>query len=61
MSECKKCDGTGYSFSECETCFRKVWVDDPKDGGTMTCPDCDGESEERCNLCDGTGEVDSNG
>lgn len=55
--ECGNCNGTGYLFDECETCGRNGWVDDPKDGGTMTCPDCEGESEEKCDACDGEGVV----
>lgn len=27
----------------CPTCGGNGWVYDPSDGGTMTCPDCDGE------------------
>ena len=30
---------------ECETCNGNGWVDDPSDGGTMTCEDCDGEGK----------------
>lgn len=34
--ECPDCDGP-----LCPTCLGTNWVDDPSDGGTMTCPDCD--------------------
>ena len=59
MIECKKCDGSGYTFPSCERCYRLGWVDDPSDGGTITCPECEGESIERCKLCDGTGETET--
>lgn len=52
---CNKCDGTGRAHEECETCESNGWVDDPDDGGTMTCPDCQGESAELCLECEGTG------
>lgn len=29
---CKECEGDG-------------WVEDPSDGGTMTCPRCDGDED----------------
>ena len=56
MKECIKCDDTGFVFPECETCGRKGWVEDPKYGGTMTCPECEGDAEERCVKCDGSGQ-----
>ena len=58
MKCCDKCEGTGYADEYCETCERKGWVEDPLDGGTMTCPECDGESETLCEECDGTGQLD---
>jgi DnaJ-class molecular chaperone len=30
---------------DCETCDGAGWVSDPSDGGTMTCPDCEGEGK----------------
>ena len=30
---------------DCETCDGNGWVDDPSDGGTMTCPDCEGDGK----------------
>lgn len=27
----------------CPLCDGKGWVEDPSDGGTMVCPECDGE------------------
>ncbi len=32
-----------YVVEECEECDGKGWVYDPSDGGTMTCPVCDGD------------------
>lgn len=32
--------------ADCETCGGNGWVDDPSDGGTMTCPDCEGSGKE---------------
>lgn len=57
MSEefCGYCNGSGRK-EECEKCYGKGWVPDPSDGGTMTCPQCDGDAAEECNKCDGTGE-----
>ncbi len=50
---CPCCDGSGYENSECETCGRDGYVDDPSDGGTMTCPDCQGSSDYGCeNGCE---------
>ena len=63
MDTCKECNGSGrvnkaWQDSEgCETCTNNGWVYDPSDGGTMTCPDCDGESAEVCEPCDGTGWI----
>jgi hypothetical protein len=56
MKECTECGGTGYVEPlECNTCGRDGWVYDPSDGGTMTCPDCDGDCGEHCPAedCDG--------
>lgn len=34
----------------CDTCKGNGWVYDPSDGGTMTCPECDGDVPE-CVTC----------
>lgn len=47
-NECEDCRGTGMMFPDCEKCEGHGWVRDPSDGGTMSCPDCDGEY---CNEC----------
>lgn len=52
-NECEFCDGTGKMIPNCETCEGKGWVNDPSDGGTMSCPVCDNED---CDICHGTGE-----
>jgi hypothetical protein len=46
--DCEHCQDTKLAHPDCETCEGNGWVDDPKDGGTMTCPECDGE---RCPHC----------
>ena len=47
--DCGECDGTGLAMPEgCELCDSYGWVDDPSDGGTMTCPDCNGLAGENC-------------
>ena len=51
--KCEACDGTGMAEPECECCQGNGWVDDPDDGGTMTCPECFGE---KCAECGGNGE-----
>lgn len=51
--ECPHCNGKKMEFPDCEECEGRGWVDDP-DGGTMSCPECDGES---CSICDGEGWV----
>lgn len=51
--DCEVCDGTGSAMPEgCVTCNDTGWVDDPSDGGTMTCPDCMGEAGEYCDNPD---------
>lgn len=45
---CSECNGEGYEHQECETCGRDGWVEDPDDGGTMSCPECGGDSAEPC-------------
>ena len=49
---CPECEHTEAEGCYCEHCDDRVlcsvcggagWVDDPSDGGTMTCPDCGGE------------------
>jgi DnaJ-class molecular chaperone len=63
MDTCETCKGTGRAKEEwqtdegCETCESYGWVPDPSDGGTMTCPDCDGDSAENCEECEGTGWI----
>ena len=52
---CKHCNGTGMEDPECEMCEGKGWIEDEENGGTMTCPECDGEE---CSECDGTGEIE---
>lgn len=51
---CKKCDGTGRKDT-CDYCDNNGWVDDPSDGGTMTCPECYGDSGKECLDCEGVG------
>lgn len=50
---CPDCQGTG-KFFECEACHGNGWVEDPSDGGTMTCPEC---LDDPCETCGGTGEL----
>ena len=50
---CDACSGSGNL--ECDTCDSAGWVDDPSDGGTMTCPDCQGE---KCIECNGEGVIE---
>ena len=43
----------GYMEPECNTCgINRGWVNDEEDGGTMSCPECDGDSGLTCELCD---------
>lgn len=56
-SLCRTCQGSGRKCA-CETCEGNGWVDDPSDGGTMTCPECNGEAGEPCVSCEGSGEGD---
>lgn len=51
--KCVACDGTGMAVPDCEACEGTGWVDDEKDGGTMTCPECNGD---KCDQCGGSGE-----
>lgn len=51
--KCEVCDGTGQAVPDCETCSGNGWVDDPEDGGTMTCPDC---LDDKCESCGGSKE-----
>jgi hypothetical protein len=37
--------GEEDDLEECPECSGRGWVDDPSDGGTMTCPSCGGEGE----------------
>ena len=46
--ECPYCKDTHMKYPDCETCDGNGWVDDPDDGGTMCCPECDGEE---CYYC----------
>lgn len=52
IEDCDCCDGSGYDDS-CQECEGRGWVDDESDGGTITCPNCDGDNI--CWYCDGTG------
>lgn len=51
--KCTECDGTGMAVPDCEECNGNGSVDDPSDGGTMMCPECDGD---KCEACHGSGE-----
>lgn len=51
---CKHCNGSGMEAFDCSECSGDGWVDDEEDGGTMTCPECDGE---KCSVCGGSGEA----
>ena len=51
--ECPHCNGKKMEFPDCEECEGRGWVDDPE-GGTMMCPECNGES---CSECGGEGFV----
>lgn len=52
--DCPLCHGSGLVMWDCETCEGNGWVEDSEDGGTMMCPDCDGE---KCEFCMGSGEA----
>jgi DnaJ-class molecular chaperone len=52
---CPHCNGSGMEFPDCETCEGRGWVDDPSDGGTMSCPECYGET---CSVCNGELYID---
>ncbi len=52
MEECKRCNASGYRHDECNTCGRDGYVDDPSDGGYMSCPECYGDSAEECQECE---------
>ena len=56
INECQHCHGTGQELPECPTCDGNGWEDDPDDGGTMTCAECD---DEKCSICKGTGEIET--
>lgn len=55
--ECPHCHGKKKEFPDCEECNGCGWVEDPEDGGTMTCPAC---NDEVCSECNGEGDVQSN-
>ena len=48
---CDKCDGSGETWHECESC---------KEGVDESCPSCGGELRYRgeCPACEGSGEID---
>ena len=58
--QCTQCDGQRNKFLDepCQTCGNDGWVDDDIDGGTMTCPECDGEAGQICTDCNGEGYYD---
>lgn len=47
---CEHCQDTQLEHPNCETCKGFGWIEDPSDGGTMSCPECDGEP---CQTCGG--------
>jgi DnaJ-class molecular chaperone len=51
-TQCRDCEGTGKLDANCPECDGNGWVDDPSDGGTMTCPSCENDD---CPSCGGTG------
>lgn len=53
LEPCDRCNSTGNLNHDCEECGGNGWVDDPSDGGTMGCPECDGWED--CPKCDGEG------
>lgn len=52
LPPCANCNGTGQAIPECEACNGNGWVEDPSDGGTMTCPEC---NDDKCDFCGGEG------
>lgn len=54
FAPCPECNGTGQLIPDCESCDGNGWVDDPSDGGTMTCPEC---GDEKCERCGGEKEI----
>lgn len=59
LISCPDCGGTGMKMPEgCETCDSNGWVDDKKKGGYIVCPECDGKSSEKCERCDGHGDLE---
>lgn len=51
--DCPDCAGTGKEMPDCSECHGGGWIDDPEDGGTMTCPEC---GDQKCETCNGSGE-----
>lgn len=49
-ADCSACHGTGMMFPDCDECNGYGWVPDPRDGGTKTCPKCDGAECEQCEF-----------
>jgi hypothetical protein len=50
IGPCEECGGSGQLVPDCDACSGNGWVDDPDDGGTMVCPECD---DEKCPVCKG--------
>ena len=48
QEDCPHCEGTGREYPNCEICEGAGWIDDPSDGWTMTCPECEAEN---CHIC----------
>lgn len=56
LEPCEACAATGSTHHDCEPCDGEGYVEDPSDGGTMTCPACGGH--EYCPKCDGEGYLE---
>lgn len=53
--ECPHCSGKKMELPDCEECEGRGWVEDEELGGTMSCPECGGET---CSTCGGEGYVE---
>ena len=48
--DCENCRGTGRMYPDCEECGGDGWVYEPNGGGTKTCPTCEAEECDECEV-----------